>query len=722
MASGKVTYLPRLRPGIRFSPGGAPDQPSFIVEDTTRHLFYRIGLEEYLLLTHLQHAQSMEDLLARVAADTDVVLSEEQVQTVLGWLASRQLLQSDGSDMLSSMLHQDKQMQSMRRLNRMNLISFKIPLGNPDPVLNKIAPKLSWLTGPVSGFLWVVTALLALAVLFTHWQEFNAQTAGIFGASNLLLIWLIWLGLKIFHELFHALVCYRYGGRVYEAGILFILFIPLTYVDATTSWRFSSRWQRIHVALAGIIFELGIAWLALLVWYRTPETASGFIAHRTVLVAGISSLLFNGNPLMRFDGYYVLSDLVGIPNLYQLGVQSMKDSWAYIFLNIKAPQLSCSHPLFVQIYGVLVFIWRILVLASLGYMASKLMGGLGILVTLIALLLWISTPIATYIARWPLYRQKNQNVARDLFIRGTVIFCVVALLFTTLSWQESIRAPAVVVYKQQIRVKSGTSGFVRKILVHHGDRVEKGQTLMVLEDPVRDTALHDVELELEKNRIKSRVAYNSHRLPEMQMLRREKKALLSKFKQEQEQYAALTVRAPAGGEIIASGLDKLSATFLRKGDEILWIVNPGQKQLIASVSQDESIWLRGLVGQEVTVDMRESGLGLFQARVDRITPTASTRVINPGLAARYGGPIDVIQRTVSSREDSTRQHIELAFFSPRFSVELVLPPELLDNIWPGQLATILAKGHRITLSHQTANLFDRWLQKKNRAAEARSRQ
>ncbi len=716
----KKQGFPQLRPGLCFTPVQGRDKVHFIVEDPSRHVYYRIGREEYLLLTHLNSSSSLEELLHKVNRESEIDLAPEQVETILQWLAGRQLLQMDNPQTLTSVLEQEKQMHGIRKQNRMNLISFKIPLGNPDPLLHRIYPGLKWLTGPGFGLIWLLAGLLALGGLFTRWQLFNDNTAGFFSPANLFILWLIWLGLKILHELFHALVCYRYGGRIYEAGILFILFIPLTYVNATSSWKFPSPWQRIHVAAAGIFAELGVAWIALLLWAYDPDSTTGLIAHRTAIIAGLSSLLFNANPLMRFDGYYILSDFMGIPNLYQLGLQDVKSRFAHLFLGIRQPPIAEeSHRIFIRTYGILIFIWRFLIFGSLGYLASKLFGGLGVGISLVALLFWISTPIHALLARWPTFKQHNPHVLRDLLTRSLTALILIAVLLTTVGWNRTIQAPAVVEYQHQYRIKTGGSGFVRRIFVRDGDTVKMGRTLMILEDPAITAALRDTQLLLEQNSVKTRVAHNSNRFSEVQILRRQRSALEKMEARQQEETKALIVTAPASGRVIAANLAELEGTFLDKGREILWLVDAGEKQLKASISQDGIDQMRALVGKTVTVDMRNLGIGRFKGKVKRITPTASTRLTHPGLAARYGGPIDVLERRVKSRNNSTEEQIQLAFFEPRFSMEIEVPENLVKRMWAGQIGFIQTTGPKLTLWDRVGRQFDKWIQKKDRAAAAR---
>jgi len=717
--------MPRLRPGLRFTPAPDGEGHAYIVEDTARHIFYRIGPEEYLLLAHLNQASSLEDLLERCAADSgDTMLSPEQAMTVLNWASAKQLLQSSGTDQFQARMNEDRQARGLRRLGRINLVSFKIPLGNPDPILKKIAPWLMFLTSPAIILLWLLVGIISLTSLATHWQLFQARNIGFFSPLNLALLWLIWLGLKIIHELFHALVCYRYGGRIQEAGILFILFMPFTYVDATSSWSFPSRWQRLHVAFAGIFAELGIAWMALLLWAHNPDSTTGLLAHHTAIVAGISSLLFNGNPLMRFDGYYILSDLTEIPNLYQLGLQSTREQFARLFLNIKRPSILDSWQknkrIFIRIYGVLVFIWRFLVLASLGYLASKLFGGMGIFITLAALLIWISSPIHSVIARWPAYRQQNPRVGRDLLFRSVLATALLVFLIGTVSWRQSIRAPAVVEYEQQIRVKSGSSGFVEQLFVKDGDQVRAKEALLVLSNPDLTSRLRQVELERKQLKLKSRIAYNNNLLPEMQILRRQEEALAVQADQLRDEVAALSVKASAAGTVIAPDLDRFQGLFLEKGEEILWIVSPKRKHLMASIAQKDVDAMRARVGSRIRIEMRACGLAPFYGTIKRIEPTASTRLQYPGLAAKYGGPIDVLEHIVQDDRSGAEQ-IELQFFEPRFNMEITIDHETAAQLRPGQIGFVLAAGPTISLKQKIQDVIDAWIRKKDKAANARGR-
>ena len=705
--------LPQLRPDLRFTPVVEGQQTLYVVEDPIRHLFFRMGQEEYLLASCLQQARDFDDLLAQARARSGITFSAEEAQAILNWLAGRQLLQAGNSASLLAAVRHKHEIASMRRLNRLNLISFKLPLFNPDHILQRCR-FLASLTGLPFFLLWLAAGIAAMITMLDEWPLFTGQLASFLGTENLFRLWLIWFGLKILHEFFHALACYRYGGRVFEAGILIILFMPLTYVNATSSWQFPSKWQRIHVALAGMFIELFIAFLAILFWARNPATTAGFIAHNTVIVAGISSLLFNANPLMRFDGYYVLSDLTGIPNLYQRGLEWVKAKLAAFFWGISTPQAPASP--FIRFYGVAVYLWRFVILISLGYLASKLAGGLGIFITLGAVITWLGQPLLVFIRQLPTLRQHNPKLIRHVTLRLLLVVAVLATGLNLISWQKRIETPAVVEYEEQYSIRAKTSGFVNDIRVTDGDQVKAGQVLLTLENSELHFSAEQGQLQLEQLELKMRLAQSTGKITGLNILQDQKQALLKEQKAVEEDIAALTIVAPGDGICISSNLDTLRGTYLPKGQELMWLVSAQQKQLTGAAAQNDIDDFRQLVDRPVEVDMRLAGLGVFQARLQRISPAVTTSLPHPALGAVYGGPLDVRQLAISNTGQGLEQHYRFELFVPRFTLHLELPPAIQEQVKAGQLATVVARGTRVTLGSVLWGWITDWFHYKDKIA------
>ncbi len=669
--------VPKLRDDLKITLLEGSSTDTYVIEDPLRNNFYKIGGREYRFLCHLDGIKS-----GVMLQKSDV--TEEEAMTILQWLGSKQLLQKQDEEVMQELEHAERQGGKKSLLARLNLISFRIPLCNPDPFLDRFNRYLTWLAGPLFFVFWSLTALVAQGVLLSNWSHFLVQRTGFFSPLNLVLLAIIWIVLKFLHELSHAIACKRYGGGVYELGVLFILFIPLTYVNASSSWSFSSRWQRIHVAVAGIYIELFGAWLAILYWATHMETVGGMIAYNTVLIAGVSSLLFNANPLMRFDGYYVLSDITAIPNLYFRGLAAVRMAATKFWLGITENTESQTSTLFIKTYGVGVYCWRILILCSLGYLASKMFSGWGLLLTMIATVGWLYQPIAGFISKIPQYRTQNPRFLSHLILRIALVGGLATLLLFGISWKKTIAIPAVVLFEEQYSIRAETSGFVKTIFVSPGDQVQEGEPLLLLENNDLQNMTKLITFETQIIDVEERRAHVQRQYGELQILEERQQLLAARHTNIEADRQALSIVSPGSGMVVGEQLESLVGTFVSKGQELFLVVKPNGKQLVASVSQDDVKAFLDHIGKQVTIDMRASGLGDFSAVIEKVAPTASRNLLHFSLAANYGGPFDV--------KPSTDTEQGLVLFAPRFTVTLQLPDKKKQALRSGQQARVLIAG------------------------------
>ncbi|MBU0945559.1 MAG: efflux RND transporter periplasmic adaptor subunit [Proteobacteria bacterium] len=679
--------LPRLRDDLRITPIADGEENTYIIEDPLSNTYFKIGLREYRFLCSLSRGEALlfssEEEEGEATGDE---VTREEALAILQWLATKQLLQNQTLETMQALDAAAQQASQKSLLARLNLITFRLSLFNPDPLLSRFMPWLSWLAGPYFLALWLLFAISAFGVLLVNWSRFVHQGVGFFSASNLMILSLIWLGLKLLHELSHALACRRHGGRVYDMGVLFILFIPLTYVNASSSWSFPSRWQRIHVALAGMYMELFVAWLAILYWGTHFGTPAGMIAHNTALVAGVSSLLFNANPLMRFDGYYVFSDLVSVPNLYFRGLDSVRKAGKKWWLGISEQEENEGHSLFVKLYGIAVYCWRILVLCSLAYLASRLFSGWGMLLTLVAAFSWIYNPLAAFRAKIPTYRQENPRFLSHLLTRVSLVALIGGFALFGINWQKNITIPAVVLFEEQFSIRAGASGFVEKIFVRQGEQVQAGQELVLLGNEELASSGRGLALELAILEVQRRTANVQGRYAELQMLEERKAILVEQKRNVDSDEESLLLRAPGSGTVVGKGLESRIGTWINKGEELFLVVNPSHKHLVASVDQDDISSFRGREGEDVQVDMSEAGQGIFVGRIEKVAPSASTNLVHFSFAAPFGGPFDVRATTGDGKESGYQ------LFSPRFPIDIGIPESIRPGLRDGQQAVVRAKG------------------------------
>lgn len=674
--------LPRIRDDLRITALTGAEKDTFIVEDPLRNQFFRIGLREYRFLCQLDGGGTFADFPAASDDGSMTILSREEALNLTRWLAAKQLLKNQSPEILQKIdLAEHQARRSGNWLSRYNPIIFRLPLFNPDPYLARLMPWLSWLAGPLFFALWLILGVSAMVLLLSNWDQFVNQARAFFSAGNMLVIGIIWIVLKLLHELGHAIVCGRHGGRVYEMGILFILFIPLTYVNATSSWGFASRWQRIQVGMAGMFMELFVAWLAMLFWATHMNSPAGLIAHHTVLIAGVSSLLFNANPLMRFDGYYILSDLVRVPNLYFHGLNSIRRMIDRLLFAIPAPQSPAKTPLAVTLYGLAVYLWRILVIATLSILACTLFGGWGLVLSIAALLGWVYQAVTTLYHKLNSYRQIQPKAAMHLLLRSTLLCALCLFLLFGLNYRRQLSAPAVVLFEKEYSVRAKTAGFAEQILVRESQSVEAGQLLVVLANDELSALLQDSELQLAIVTLQHRQAQAAGSSSSAQILSRQIEVLDQRRQNLLSDLQNLRIVAPAEGIVIGRFNDRIG-TLVQKGEELFQIVSPDGKHLVASISQDDIGSFRSSQAQPVEVDMTAAGLGRFTAAVEDISPSASTELGHQAFAAQYGGPLDV--KEIATAADK----ISYEFFAPRFSIYLTLPETMRSRLLGGQPAMI----------------------------------
>ena len=319
---------------------------------------------------------------------------------------------------------------------------IKVPLFCPDDWLDWSRPFLSRFYSGLALAVWLLVCLWAVGVLYVDWQRFSAASAGVLAATNWWSLAAAWFVLKLGHEISHAAVCKKYGGTVREVGLIFILFAPVAYVDVTSCWRFASKWQRIHTAAAGMYGELFLAALAVIGWSCAESAVAQHLLYNVAFMASLTTLLFNANPLMRFDGYYLLADLADVPNLYSQGTLWVRSVATRLFFGAARPARLESgwRGAFVRGYGLAAMIWRVLVSVSLTLAATTLFQGWGIVLAAGAVALWFAKPLH-HVANELHRRRQSQPFATLRFVGVSVALAGLLVACIQLPWPGARTAP-----------------------------------------------------------------------------------------------------------------------------------------------------------------------------------------------------------------------------------------------------------------------------------------
>jgi len=670
----------RLRGDLVFTPQAAGSRPYYMVEDPLNSRFFRLGPAEYTFLSLLDGDTSIYDALSHLSsASPGHGLTESDAAGLCRWLVEMDLAHTRESSQADRLADSASVTEQKQMLAKWNPLVFKLPLGRPDKAFCFLNRWVGWLYSPVAGALALVLLTIAGYQVFSAREQFNASSQGIFAPGNWIWLLGVWAVLKIVHEIGHGVACKRYGGAVRETGLMFIMFAPLAYVDVTTSWRFRSRWERIHVAAAGMMIELLIAAVAALVWSATEPGWLNHLCFNIIVMASVTTLVFNANPLMKFDGYYILSDALSMPNLYsngQTAVSAFTQRW-FLGIPVNSPDWSRRDRILIKTYGWGSLVWRMLICVSMILTAATLFHGAGVVLAVFAGVLWMGAPAVKFCRQF-ISGETGAQRPRALLIAGGAIAAAV-IVFGVLPWPGSRAAPVVVEYSPHTVVRAASPGFISAIHITSGQRVEAGQLLIELNNPELVRELADLKLQIRQSELRARKHEQKGELAAKQAEGKQQEGLRTQLAEMQIQVDRLTVIAPEGGQIIARNIASQLGAYLEQGDEILSLGDETKKELRLSIDQNDLHAFTERVGKPVRIDV--AGRPLWSSALEKVIPRATIALPHPALIAANGGPLPV--KPVSA-EHSENSEDSFELLSPRFTGVVPLSKSESRSLFAGQ--------------------------------------
>ena len=467
---------------------------------------------------------------------------------------------------------------------------LRIRLFDPENFLNRAWPVLRRLCTRTMGVLWLFVVAAGLAAVFSHWDRARDQGQSVLEPGNLLLLYAGFALAKLVHEFGHATAVKKFGGEVHAMGVTLLVFTPIPYVDATAAWAFRERWKRVMVGLSGMIPELFLAALCALLWANTGPSLINSLAYNIMVVASVSTLVFNLNPLLRFDGYYVLADLTDSPNLQPRASRE----WTYLVehhaFGLKAtenPARSRREAFWLAVYGVASWSYRIFVTVVIILLVADRYFGIGLLagaVTFVGSFLLPVVGMVTYLLRDP----RLMRVRKRAWLVTASAAALAALLLGVVPLPRHFRAPGTARAAGSAEVRAGVDGWVGALDVRGAERVGKGQEVARLVSPELELKIAAARADLEESLARERQMLSS--LPagiEPMRLRREAaESELTKLEADRD---ALSVRTPAAGTWSPRGEEDITGTWLERGAQVGEVVGSGPAwEFLAVVPQSEA--------------------------------------------------------------------------------------------------------------------------------------
>ena len=630
---------PRLRASVQVRRQLHREQLWYQLADTGTGRRHRMNAAAYQFIGHLDGERTAGEVWDALVTQTgDTALTQDDAIRVLGQLNMAGLLQCELTPDIERLFRQYRQQVRRRRWLELNPLAVRVRLFNPTRLLTAFDPWLKRLFQPFTFAVWLAVILPALLLAAHHWPALSAFAAAHLESPRYLLIgWCAYPLIKAIHELGHALAVRRWGGEVKDVGFTLFVLVPAPYVDASAASGFTSRSQRAIVSGVGIMVELFIAALAFYVWLNVQAGWVSDIAFVVMLIASVSTVLFNGNPLLRFDGYHLLCDVADLPNL-----DTRSRAWwsnllqRRVFgMDAPAPPVAAGERKWLLFYAPLALIYRIYIGLLIALWISVKSVLLGLLVALAAVILLLLVPLHALVRT---ITQSAQGAQRQRSVRRLqIVAAAVLLLLAVVPLPYGTVSEAVVWLPEQAEVRAQTDGFVRDLRVRDGDAVNPGQVLAVLDDPV----LLAKQAEAHSRLLGLRVQYFNTLQSDRLQAQNFSEALAhaeAEITHIDTRIAQLEMRSQLAGRMVITRQDDLPGTFLKRGQPLGYVFAPGAVVVRAVVADEDAALVR-LRTRGATVWLDERPGALISGRVTRDVPAATFKLPSAALADQNGGSV-----------------------------------------------------------------------------------
>ncbi len=702
---------PALRSDLKFTLQTHGGETRYLLEDPLNARFFHVGIPEYVFLSMFDGKTPLKEAVALTAQRLGQdAFTEREAATICRWVIDNQLAHTNASTDVERLMDVAKKRATQQRMQWINPILIRAPLLQPDRLVTELTKSLGWLVSRQAFLVWLGVCGFALFQLMTDWGEFRAASHNVLSPGNRWWLLGTWIVLKAIHESAHAITCKRYGGDIHEAGFLFILFAPIPYVDVTSSWRFSTRWPRVFTAAAGMYAEIFCAAVATIIWFHSDGILIRQLAYNVMLTATLMTVLFNANFLMRFDGYYIFSDLVAIPNLYPLGQQFTRHVAAKVFLGSKSrlPQWSPAKSAIIKTYGTAAFFWRFVVFGSIVVTASTLFSGVGVVLAILTISLWIGVPAIRFVRQF-MDRSSFGAVSATRFAAAVALTAAVVAGLLYLPEPGGVRAPAVVKYAPLHIVRAPHAGFIRDLQVLGGAETSEGQPIARVENFDLRNEAESLRLSILQSQLRIRLYHKENEIGSVQAEKENLEALITEFRQRRDQLAASSLVSPAKGKVLTPDVQRLPGSFVQEGDELLVIGEETNKNIELSIAQEDVEIFREHVGMNVRAILRSPGHDPIECRLLRVEPRGSQALGHPALAASANGPVPVQQVQVDSSQPAESVEQEWEYVEPRFVGVAELTGDQSIDLRAGQTATVRLDQSRGTMGEYLYRTITKWV-------------
>ena len=659
LAERLQTVQAGLRSDLEVSRHTFRGEPAYVVRNPITFQSHNFSTADYEVLVALDSEKPLGAVLDElVIAERLERGQEDEFYTFILTLQQLGFLDLPITDGKALYARFKKRQTNQRKAKLTGFLFWRVPLIDPDAMLDRTVRYVAPLFSRGAFALWLALMVACVGIIWQRWEDFTEPLQTILVTKNLAGLWILLVSLKVIHEFGHAYVCKLYGGKVPEMGAYFICFTPCAYVDASASWGFPSKRERIAVCLGGMYVESIVAGIALLVWNATGPSVLHSFAHQTVTLASVVTIGFNINPLMRYDGYYVLSDAVEIPNLRERSATQVHSVFKRWLLGIRSDVLpfSLGGRTLLFVYGLCSSVWKVFLVAGICAGVAMKFFILGVIMAAVygfSVLWGTGSKFVTYLWMSP----ETAPVRSRAIGLGTVVLIGIPLAITAIPISTPIEVQGVIAAVDERPVHARASGFLRQSEIVPGRTVEANTVLYVLDNPQTRATAATAHAELDLLTLRAECEFEEDPAAAAMTRRRAGHARRTLLGAERE-IDNLSVRASAAGEVVDCSTAERPGHFVKKGDRVATIAS-GDWTVRALATAEDLADTKPKVGQEVRVRLIGEVDAILSGTVTKVAVTGSKTISSASLTQLGGGAIAVAPDTMTAERSFFEITIEL---------------------------------------------------------------
>ena len=635
-----LEYLAPLREDLALQPAppGLDGAPHWHVYDAVRNRFFRLGWLEFELLSRWRGGMQAGELCAAVAHDTALAPAPEDVLEVQRFLQMNELLRTEHPQLRSHLqkVAAGRQPKLLTWLLH-HYLFFRVPLVRPDGFLDRTGKWVLPLFRPAFFATCALLSLLGVWRVLDQWPAFSSTFLYFFSWQGALYYGVALALAKVLHELAHAYTCKYYGVRVPAMGVAMMMMWPLLYTDTSEAWKLTSRRARLAIGGAGVVAELLLAGIAALLWSLAPEGSFKSALYILAAVTWISTLAINLNPFMRFDGYYLLMDLLDVPNLSERSFAIARWRLRRAVLGVRAPfpepQLAARAG-WLTLYAYATWLYRLImftgIAAAVYFFFFK---ALGVILFAVEISWFVLRPLWNEMRAWWSLRQRWTGNAWRSALVLLVVFGLLAV-----PWRTDVVADGYWQADKHSQLFPPMAARIEQVLAREGQAVQSGTPLFVLAAPAVDSQMLQLQSRIDGLVQQINGAIDNPALYERsRVLEQELAAVRAEYALHDAEAGRLTVTAPHAGVVRDLDPGLYPGGWVGRGHVLARVV--GDKVALAQVFVHESDIARIKPGAHARLIERRHDGAAMTATVIGIDRTASRALPEPMLSSVHGGPI-----------------------------------------------------------------------------------